>query len=123
MEILGIKDGSARTNALKTGRIHAMNRCATRTVHLLKKSPGITVLQISGFKHFSFPMHTDKEPYNNNDVRLALKYAVNREQMVDNVLRGAGSVGNDHPIAKIQRFYNTDLPQRKYDPEKAKYHM
>ena len=123
VEILGINDESSRANALKTGRIHAMNRCPARTVHLLKKSPGITVLQISGFKHFSFPMHTDKEPFTSNDVRLALKYAVDRQQMVNNVLRGAGSVGNDHPIAKIQRFYNAELPQRRYDPEKARYHM
>jgi len=123
VEIIGINDESARTNALKTGRIHAMNRCPARTYHLLKKSPGITVLQINGLKHYSFPMHTDKEPFTNNDVRLSLKYAVNRELMVKNVLSGAGSVGNDHPIARIQRFYNSELPQRKYDPEKARYHM
>jgi peptide/nickel transport system substrate-binding protein len=123
VEILGIKDASSRTNALKTGQIHAMNRCEPRTIHLMKKASGVTVLQTSGFKHFSFPMHTDKAPYDDNNVRLALKYAVDRERMVKNVLNGCGSAGNDHPIAKIQRFYNSDLPQRTYDPDKARYHM
>jgi len=123
VEIIGIKDASSRTNALKTGQIHAMNRCEPRTIDLLRKAPKVSVLQTSGFKHFSFPMHTDKAPYDNNDVRLALKYAVDRDQLVKNVLSGCGSVGNDHPIAKIQRFYNSDLPQRTYDPDKAKFHM
>ena len=123
VEILGIADESARTNALKTGQVHAINRCPTRTFHLLQKVDGVSVLQISGFKHFSLPMHVDKPPYTDNNVRLALKYAADREQMVKNVLRGAGSVGNDHPIAKIQRFYNSALPQRQYDPDKARFLM
>jgi peptide/nickel transport system substrate-binding protein len=62
-------------------------------------------------------------PYGNNDVRLGLKYAIDREQMVKHVLRGYGDVGNDHPISKINRYYNSDLPQRKYDPDKARYHL
>ena len=52
-----------------------------------------------------------------------MKYAINREQIVKTVLRGHGSVGNDHSIASFQRFFNTDLPQRHYDPDKARYHL
>jgi len=32
-------------------------------------------------------------------------------------------LGNDHPIASIQKYYAAELPQREYDPEKAKYHI
>ena len=123
VETFGIADVNSRTNALKTGQVDAMNRCETKTLHLLKRSPGIEVLQITCFKHYSFPMFTDMKPYDNNDVRLALKYAVDREQMVNIILRGAGVVGNDHPIAPIQRFHASKLPQRKFDPDKAKYHI
>src|SRR5690606_32053323 len=49
--------------------------------------------------------------------------AVDREQWISSLLRGHGSVGNDQPIPQGQRYYNEDLPQRSYDPDKAKFHL
>lgn len=123
VETLGISDVNARTNALKTGQIDVMNRCELKTVHLLKRSPGIQVMQQNGFKHYTFAMLTDVAPFNNNDVRLALKYAIDREQLLKTILRGYGVVGNDHPISRANRFYASELPQRKFDPDKAKFHL
>ena len=123
VEILGINDVNARTNALKTGQIDVMNRCDLKTVHLFKRMPGIQVMRQDGFKHFTFAMRTDTAPYDNNDVRLALKYAVDREQLVKTILRGYGRVGNDHPISVANRYHAGDLPQRQYDPDKAKFHL
>jgi len=68
-------------------------------------------------------MLTTVAPFDNNDVRLALKYAVDREQLVKKVLRGYGAPGNDHPIGRNQRYHASELPQRKYDPDKAKFHQ
>ncbi len=123
VETLGINDVNARTNALKTKQIHVMDRCDYKTFHLLEKMSGINAIRINGTQHYTFLMRTDKKPFDNNDVRLALKYAIDRQQVLDNVLRGCGIVGNDHPISPINRFYAKDLPQRPYDPEKAKYHI
>ena len=123
IETISIADYSARTNALKTGRVDHINRCDVKTVHLLKKAPGIQIVRMTGTRHYTFPMRTDMAPFDNNDVRLALKYAINREEMMKLILRGYGSLGNDHPIAPVNRFYAADLPQRKYDPDKAKFHM
>ena len=123
VETLAITDGSARTNALKTGKIHNMDRVDLKTVHLMKKMPGINVLATTGTGHYSIPMLVDKSPYNDNDVRLALKLAIDRDALVKIILRGYGEVGNDHPIAPVNRYHAKNLEQRKYDPEKAKYHM
>jgi peptide/nickel transport system substrate-binding protein len=123
VETLGIADVNARTNALKTGQIDVMNRCELKTVHLLKRSKGIQVMQQNGFKHYTFAMRCDTAPYDNNDVRLALKFAIDREQMVKTILRGYGVVGNDHPISAANRYYAAELKQRQYDPEKAKFHL
>jgi peptide/nickel transport system substrate-binding protein len=105
VEMIGINDVNARTNALKTGQVHAINRCERKTVHLLEKMPGIKIIRSDGTKHYTVPMITTIKPFDNNDARLALKYAVDREQMVKVVLRGYGSVGNDHPIGRNQRYY------------------
>lgn len=123
VETLAISDVNARTNALKTGQIDVMNRCELKTVHLLKRTKGIQVMQQNGTKHYTFAMRCDTAPYDNNDVRLALKYAVNREQLVKTILRGYGVVGNDHPISKANQYHASELKQRLYDPDKAKFHL
>jgi len=72
--------------------------------------------------HYTIPMRTDVAPFNDNNVRLGLKHAIDREQMLKLVLKGYGYVGNDHPISKITSFY-ADLPQRQYDPDKARFYL
>lgn len=123
VETLSIVDTNARTTALKTGQIDVMDRPDLKTLHLLKRSPGIQIIRKTSTTHFSVPMLTTIKPYDNNDARLGLKFAVDREQMLKTILRGYGSVGNDHPIASIQKYYASDLPQRTYDPDKAKFHI
>jgi len=123
VESLVINDVNARTNALKTGQLDAMSRCEVKTVHLFKKMKNIQVIQSNGFKHYTFAMRTNTPPYDNNDVRLALKYAVDREQLLKTILRGYGSIGNDHPISTANRYHASELPQRQYDPDKARFHL
>jgi len=64
-------------------------------------------------------MHCDTAPFDNKDLRNALKLAINREEMVDKILRGYGGVGNDIPINAAYPLYDDSIPQRAYDPEKA----
>ena len=122
IEHLVIADVAARTNALATGAIHAMDRCDLKTVHLLKRNKKVEVTQVTGSQHYTLPMNATIAPFDNNDVRLALKYAIDREALVKTILRGYGEVGNDHPIGPSQPYY-AKLPQRKYDPDKAKFHL
>ena len=68
-------------------------------------------------------MLLDTPPFDNYDVRMALKLAVDREELVQKVLSGHGAVANDHPIGPANPYYNTEMPQRAYDPDKARYHM
>ena len=123
VEMLGIPDVTARTSALLSKQIDYMNQCELKTVHLLEKSLGINVLRAPGNFHYTFPMMVDKAPFNNNDVRLALKYAIDREELLKQFLNGYGRVGNDHPISPNYRYFASDLPQRQYDPDKAKFHL
>ncbi len=123
VETIAIEDNNARISALKTGQVDHICAVDLKLANMLKKVPGINVLQTPGTYHYSMPMLMDVPPFDNNDVRLALKYAVPREQIVKTVLRGYGSVGNDHPISKIQQYAANELPQRQYDPDKAKFHL
>ena len=123
VETIGISDVTSRIVALNRRQIDAMNRFELKLTHLLPKARNIQIINVTGTKHYSIPMLTDREPFNNNDVRLAMKYAIDREQLLKKILRGYGSLGNDHPIAPNQKYYASELPQRTYDPDKANFHM
>ena len=57
-------------------------------------------------------MHCNTAPFDNNDLRMALKLAIDREEMVDKILRGYGSVGNDFPINASYPLFPDDIEQR-----------
>ncbi len=123
VETLQVADVNARTNALRTGEIDVMAQCDLKTVHLLARAPGFQVLQTNGTKHMTLPMDTRVAPFDNNDVRLALKYAIDRKGWVKTLLRGYGVLGNDHPVGEANRYHASELEQREYDPDKAKFHL
>ncbi|MEA2779372.1 MAG: peptide/nickel transport system substrate-binding protein [Rhodospirillaceae bacterium] len=123
VETLAINDPTARLSALQSSSVHMINRIGPKVVDLVKKLPKLQVFNISGAGHYCFPMRCDMAPFNNNDVRLAIKYGIDREQIIDKILRGYGKVGNDNPIPSFDPFFAADIPQRKFDPDKAKFHM
>ncbi|HEY3986040.1 ABC transporter substrate-binding protein [Cedecea sp.] len=123
VEVLVINDATARTNALISGQVHAINRVDFKTVDFLKRSPALNIVRAAGGQHFTFLMDCRVAPFNNNDVRTAIKYGIDREKLLATVLRGYGSLGNDHPIPKTDRFFNKSLEQRAYDPDKAKFFL
>ncbi|MCB8881607.1 ABC transporter substrate-binding protein [Acidisoma cellulosilytica] len=123
IETLIINDVSARTAALLSGQVDAINRLDARTVDLLKKRPKVHVIQSAAGQHGVFVMNCTDAPFKDNNVRMALKYAINRQQIVDTVLRGYGHVGNDQPIPITNEFYDASIPQHTYDPDKAKFYL
>lgn len=123
VEAISITDPAARINALMTGEVDAISRIDAKSVRLLDRNPAVEVSEITGNQHYTFPMHTNTAPYDSNDVRLAIKYLFNREDLVKKILLGHGKVGNDHPIGPANLYYAGDLEQRAYDPDKAKFHL
>lgn len=122
-ELLTIADSTARQNALVTGAVDVIGDVPASTADLLARNAKIDVLDVTGMMHHTFPMLTNLAPLDDNHVRMALKLSIDREDVLEKVLSGHGMVGNDHPISPANRYYNADLEQRVYDPEKAKWHL
>jgi peptide/nickel transport system substrate-binding protein len=122
---LFIADATARTNALRSGEIEAMSNLDPSVAGLMERDPNLRVLMITGNKHATLPMLTNTAPFDNPDVRLALKLALNRQQALDTIAFGYGELGNDHPIGPANQFRATEeeIPQREYDPDQAKFHL
>ncbi|MDZ7709777.1 MAG: ABC transporter substrate-binding protein [Roseovarius sp.] len=123
VETLNVADVAARTSALQTGEVDVIENPDLKTLHLLERLPNINILEVGGTRHFPYPMLKTASPFDNKDVQMALKLAIDREEWVDKVLQGHGYVGNDHPVGHNQRFFADALEQRSYDPDKARFHL
>ena len=123
VEVIAINDSSARMNALMTGQIDAVNRVNFKTEPLMRANPNIEIFEVTGNQHYTFAMLSKTPPLDDVHVRQALKFGIDRQEMVDKILLGHGAVGNDHPIGPANQYHAADLPQLEFDPDKAKFHL
>lgn len=123
LEFIGIADNTARINALIAGDINVLFQLDQKATRLIENSAESYVINAPSGAFINLAMMMDRDPTKNSDLRLAMKYAIDREGIRDNVLKGLGTIGNDHPIPQIDPYYNADIAQRTYDPEKARFHI
>jgi peptide/nickel transport system substrate-binding protein len=118
LEIISIDDATARLNALKSGTVDAIAQVAPEMV----KTAGATFTLLSADSGTFPAIYTRlaQTPFTDPRVTQALRLAADRQQLIDNVLFGAGSLGNDL-ASPFDPYYASDLPQRKHDPDKAKF--
>ena len=122
IEVVVINDDTARMAAIQSGQVDMVGRVPPRTADLVARAPNINVHSTAGPGHYVFIAHCNTAPFDNNDLRLALKHGINRQEMVDKILFGYGSIGNDTPINSSYPLF-TEMEQRNYDPDKAKFHF
>lgn len=122
-EVIIINDAAARMNALRSGQVDVINQPDLKTLEMLKRVGNVTVDDIPSSRYYIFGMMSDVDPFTDKNIRQALKYAINREEMVNKILFGHGTLGNDQPIDPANKYFNPNLEQREFDPERAKYHL
>ncbi len=120
VEIIIVNDPNARQSALITGEVDATSLLENKTMRRVARNPNVEVENIPSASCITLPMHTNTAPFDNPDVRMALKLAMNREEIVDKIAFGAATIGNDFHHSPAMPYYPTDIEQRQYDPDKAK---
>ncbi len=122
-EVVLITDPTARTSALLSGQVDAVGNLELKTVERLASLGRVEIDSVPSATHVIMAMNTGLGPYGDRDVRLALKHGIDREALVRIVAGGHASVANDQPVAPSMPFFNAELPQRTYDPERARFHL
>ena len=117
LEIISIADSQARVAALQSGQVDAIGQFDIALQPTLR--PGFKVLNVPGGGFTCQTMACDTAPFDDMRVRQAIRLLANRPQMVSNALLGAGKIGND-----LFNWFDDgylELPQRTYDPDRAKF--
>ena len=123
VEMIQLNDPNARTTALITGEVDSITSVDLKTMNLLKRNPNVAIDNTPSGSAITLPMFCDQAPFDNVDVRLALKNAIDREDIVEKIMFGTAAPGNDFHVSPGMPYFPADIPQRTYDPDKAKFHL
>ncbi|MFL9891867.1 ABC transporter substrate-binding protein [Paraburkholderia sp. RL17-383-BIF-A] len=123
IELIGIGDESARVNALLSGDVQLINAVSPRSTTQIKGAGGFSVLETKTGLYTDLVVRDEGGITGNDDFRRGMMYLQDREQMRRAIFQGYGTIGNDQPIDPTNKYYLAGLPQRTFDPDKAKFHF
>lgn len=119
LEQISIPDVNGRLNALLGGQVDAVEAVPYADARSRANDPSIKVVRSKSLGCRPWVFQMDQKPFDDARVRQALAFAVDRQKAIDVAMFGFGTVGNDL-FGKGTPMYDTSIPQRAYDPEKAK---
>ncbi len=124
VEIFAITDAVARANAVIAGDVHMISDVEPRSIRQIDESKDAEMISIPAGAWNGICALKTSEPGSNGDFVKGLQYIQDRERIVNRILKGHGSVGNDQPINPAYGAdYCHELPIREFDPDKAKWHL
>ena len=120
LEFLFSEDIATQIAGLQGGAADAIVQFSVLGGDALLSDSNMVVETIHGSAHRQIWMNTREGNYTDVKVRQAIALGIDRQALIDTVLKGKGDIGNDHPISPIYPFFDASLPQRTRDVAKAK---
>lgn len=109
--------------ALQGGDVDAIGQFVPSGAEAILNNSQYNIIKLNSSNHRELSMRTDQAPFTDPRVRQAIALTLNRPAMVQALLHGLGSVGNDNPFAPKFKSTDTSVPQRTQDIAKAKQLM
>ena len=104
MEVIAIGEAEARLAAIRGGQVDVLSEVPLASIADLEADPDIEIVSNPiGGSEVAY-CQIDVPPFDNNHLRLAIKYATNRPQHNDLVYGGLAHNMNDIPLPGLIRF-------------------
>ena len=124
IEMTAITDPVSRVNAVLAGDVQMAATVEPNSFKQIENSDTVKLNSIPSGQQIGICCLLNSSPGNNPDWLRGFQYAQDRERIVKKILKGKGTVGNDHPIAPAHGTdFCHELPQREFDLDKAKFHF
>src|SRR5215218_2139212 len=112
-------ESSTRLQQVEAGEIDIAMFLSPEDVNRAAENADLQVLEVAGLNTNNIEFNVTKEPFTSKEVRQALNYAVNKEELSEGLYSGAmfpaGGV-----LPPVDWAYNPDLKSYPYDPDKAR---
>ncbi|MCZ0811601.1 MAG: ABC transporter substrate-binding protein [Pseudomonadota bacterium] len=119
-EYFAIPDNNARVNALLSGDIQLAAAVNARSLRMVEGQSQVETLITTAGNYTNLNIRLDLDPGAKAGFIEGMRHLVNREQIQKSVLRGLAEIGNDQPVSPINRYHNSELQPRDFDPERAR---
>ena len=113
------KDSAVRMQKLKAGECQLSSYPKPQEVEAMKSDKNIKIQQLNGLNIGYVAFNTQKKPFDNRDVRIALAMAINKKAIVDAVYSGAATPATN-PIPPTLWGYNKSVKDYPNDLVAAK---
>jgi len=112
-----IKEDQTRITELMSGKVDFLVNPPPDDLPRLKDE--FKIQELPGMHIWYLVMNCQKEPFDDQRVRQAANYAINRKAIVDNILKGTGTLADGY-LPPVVWSYNEDVHMYDYNPDKAK---
>ncbi|MDA8263820.1 MAG: ABC transporter substrate-binding protein [Actinomycetota bacterium] len=116
--LIDVTDETAQVNGLASGQFDVVNLLSVAAMSTVTSSGG-KLLIADGGGWTPFTMRVDMPPFDDVRVRQAMRYIVDRRQMMDLVFGGKGTIGNDL-FSIWDPSYDHAIAQRQQDLARAR---
>jgi peptide/nickel transport system substrate-binding protein len=113
-------DLATQVSGLQGGAADAITQFSVVGGDALLNDSNITVGTIRGAAHREIWMNCREGDFTDKRVRQAVALGIDRNALIETLLKGKADIANDHPIAPIYPFFDSTQPQRVRDVDKAK---
>lgn len=98
IEMYKVIEAGQRVSGLLAGQFDAITELTPLNKRQLATNQNVTVVSQPSANTHPFIMLGNQKPFDDNRVRLAIKKAVDRQRMVQQLFLGEAIIGNDQPI-------------------------
>jgi len=120
VHIINIADEQSQVNALQSGQVEVIDYLSLSSIQALANTD-MTVMIANSAGWLPFTMRVDTPPFDDVNVRQALRFGCDRQQYLDLIYGGHGALGNDISFMKPGvPLFDESIPQRELDVEQAK---
>jgi len=115
-----IPEGATRIASLLAGEVQVIEEVPVDLIPKIQSSAVAQVESVESDVGLCLTMDTRKKPFDNPKVRLAMDYAINKPLILQQILKGMGTVLQGQLLTSTTFGQNPNIKARPYDPEKAK---
>lgn len=124
IELRGFADPAAAVTAMTSREVDVIQQFAVLGGEGLLNDPDFVTLRPPSAAHRKLWFNTQQGQFTDPNLRKAVAYAINRQQIVDTIYAGSAKLANDHPIeATLPFFPEGAVEQREQDIDKAMEYM
>ena len=101
---------------------HFIPALTVNDIETIENDENLALYQAPSYTIHYVCFNKNNAPWNIKEVRQAINYAINKQDLLDGALNGIGTIANA-PLNSLHLGYNDSIPFNEYDLDAAKAKM